>query len=66
MTTCRKCNADVFQATDRGNYLKRVNEFGVKGVWECYPSCEENGIASDALINAINNAIDDTEAIVKN
>ena len=62
---CRKCNADVIEATNKGNYLKRVNEFGVTGIWECSPNCDDNGIASDALINSIINAIDDTEAIIE-
>lgn len=62
---CRKCNADVIIATNKGNYLKRVNEFGVTGIWECSPSCDDNSAETDALINALNNAIDDAEAIVE-
>jgi hypothetical protein len=60
---CRLCNADVVQSTDNGNYLKRVNEFGVTGIWECSPSCGDNRDKEDAFINAITNAITDAEEI---
>lgn len=58
---CRKCNADVIEATNKGNYLKRVNEFGVTGIWECSPNCDDNHLETNALISAILNSVDDTK-----
>lgn len=62
---CRICNADVIQATNKGNYLKRVNEYGVDGVWECSPSCDDNSSTELAVINAILNSIDDSVEIIE-
>jgi len=42
MAECRKCGDWANPAAERGAYLKRVNEFGVKGIWECSPTCGEN------------------------
>ena len=34
---CRKCGKS---ATEIGGWLTRVNEIGIKGIWECKPDCE--------------------------
>lgn len=47
---CRKCNKG---ANDIGGYLARVNEKGVKGIWECRPSCDASMPPDDRLIAAI-------------
>ena len=36
---CRWCGANP--ATDSKVHLVRVNEKGVKGIWECVPYCKE-------------------------
>lgn len=47
---CRKCGKTAHEI---GGYLHRVNELGVKGVWECRPSCEAAMSPDDRLIAAI-------------
>jgi len=37
MAKCRLCGKAAYEIQ---GYLKRVNETGVTGIWECSPSCE--------------------------
>ena len=51
---CKNCGATVFEASQRGAYLKRVNPIGENFVGECAPLCDSNhGNQDDALINAV-------------
>lgn len=43
---CRKCGKSIQQ----GASLKRVNEKGVKGIWECNPVCGVPFISEEAKI----------------
>lgn len=47
---CRLCGKG---ATEIRGYLKRVNEKGVKGIWECRPSCDADLSEDDRVIAAI-------------
>lgn len=47
---CRKCGRTAHEI---GGYLKRVNEKGVPGVWECRPSCDASMPPDDKLMAAI-------------
>ena len=52
--TCVRCGCDVFQAAERGAYLKRVSPKGESFRGECVPSCEhKSGGPDEALIGAI-------------
>jgi len=51
---CELCGCDVHEAAGRGAFLKRVNEKGVPGVWQCRPSCDRvTGTPDDALVRAV-------------
>ena len=51
---CRKCGIGVIKASERGAFLQRVNEFGVKGVWECSPTCDHlHGNQDDAILSCL-------------
>ena len=51
---CRLCGQDMFEASERGAFLKRVNETGIDGIWECSPSCDrKHGNPDDALLAAL-------------
>lgn len=39
-TACRICHKEAYEIIDKGAYLKRVNEKGVLGIWECSPNCQ--------------------------
>ena len=54
---CRLCGKG---ATEICGYLKRMNEIGVEGVWECRPSCGTDLSDEDRVIAAIE---DDQEEI---
>ena len=42
------------EASNRGAYFKRVNQKGVKGIFECEPFCDRKaGDQESAVINAI-------------
>jgi hypothetical protein len=43
---CRLCGKTALEIK---GYLNRTNEFGVKGVWECVPSCHP-GLREAALL----------------
>lgn len=47
---CRLCGKGPFEC---GGFLHRVNEKGVKGIWECRPSCSAKMTSDEALIAAI-------------
>jgi hypothetical protein len=44
---CRLCGCDVHKCK---GYLKRVNEKGIDGIWECRPSCTIRMTTDEALI----------------
>jgi len=48
--TCQKCGKSAQQI---GGYLHRVNEIGVKGIWECRPSCDADNSFETNLMLAI-------------
>jgi hypothetical protein len=50
---CRLCERSLPELQP-GLYLRRVNEKGVPGIWECAPACDKP-LASqdDALLGAI-------------
>lgn len=47
---CRLCGRS---ATEIRGYLKRMNEKGVKGIWECRPSCDADLTSDERVIAAI-------------
>lgn len=47
---CRLCGKG---ATEIRGYLKRMNEKGVEGIWECRPSCDANLSEEERTIAAI-------------
>jgi hypothetical protein len=47
---CHKCGKGVQEI---GGYLKRVNETGVAGIWECSPSCTADRSFEENLIDAL-------------
>lgn len=47
---CRLCGRTALEI---GGYLHRVNEKGVKGIWECRPSCDAKLSNSEAILAAI-------------
>lgn len=54
---CRKCDK-------RGDVLVRVNEKGVKGIWECSPCCDIPFISKEAaLIYAITGVKNEEEVL---
>ncbi len=56
---CSLCGDDVCKATEKGSYLKRVNEKGVPAVLECRPSCDRvTGDQDDALLKAVGGFLD--------
>ncbi len=57
-TGCSKCGNNPFQAAKRGAYLKRINKFGVTGIWECRPGCNDGHGNQDSALLA---ALDDNE-----
>lgn len=53
---CRLCGAGLFEASERGAYLARVNPKGEPCINECRPNCDrDSGNQDDALIAAIFN-----------
>lgn len=62
MTTCRLCNADPNQAADKHTFLKRVNDYGVEGIWECFPSCGINPWPPEG--NVLFLALEETEKTI--
>lgn len=53
-TKCQLCGQNVFQASERGAYLKRVNETGGSPILECRPNCDQKtGNQDDALLRAL-------------
>lgn len=46
---CQKCGTK-FSKLKKGKYFERVNEKGVKGIWECRPSCIEHFDTQEAAI----------------
>lgn len=47
---CRKCGKG---ANEIGGFLKRVNEKGVPGIWECRPACAVEMTLEDRLLCAL-------------
>lgn len=47
---CRLCGKSL---SEIGGYLTRVNEKGVKGIWECRPTCDADLPQETNLILAI-------------
>lgn len=47
---CRLCGRTVFEC---GDWLERVNEKGVAGIWECRPACGAKLTNEEAIIGAI-------------
>lgn len=47
---CHLCGKTAFEC---GGYLKRVDEKGVPGIWECYPSCDAKLSRNAALLSAV-------------
>lgn len=61
---CRVCGRDAIE-TGGGGWLKRVNETGVPGIWECRPSCEADMVPDERVVDAIEAAgktLEKTEA----
>jgi hypothetical protein len=54
---CRLCGKD---ATKTRTVLIRVNEKGVKGVWECRPICGAELDGDEGLLAAIDGRFDPT------
>jgi hypothetical protein len=53
-TKCRLCGCSVYDAAERGSYLKRVSPKGGEMILECRPSCDrKTGNQEDALMRAI-------------
>lgn len=50
MMKCRLCGKGPNEI--RG-YLKRVNELGVDGIWECRPSCDADLSQEERIVAAI-------------
>lgn len=51
---CRKCGESMFQASNRGAFLKRVNPVGEPFIGECSPCCKHwTGDSNDALVRAV-------------
>lgn len=48
--TCRLCGRT---ANEIRGYLRRVNETGVTGIWECQPTCDANLSADERVVAAI-------------
>lgn len=44
---CRLCGKDCFETP---GYLRRVNEKGVPGIWECSPSCNSPRKSEDERV----------------
>lgn len=66
MPNCHKCGQSPLKAAERGAYLKRANEYGVDGIWECSPTCDHlHGDQNDALLGALENADADHAAAQK-
>lgn len=59
---CRKCGKTPHQIQ---GFLKRVNEKGVPGIWECRPSCDANLTQDEALIAAVESTPDPSDAQAK-
>lgn len=49
-TECRLCGRKGYEP---GALLKRVNEKGVPGIWECSPNCETKYTPDEALVIAV-------------
>jgi hypothetical protein len=47
---CRKCKKSAHEIN---GWLKRQNELGEKGIWECRPNCNAELTQDEALIGAI-------------
>jgi hypothetical protein len=47
---CHKCGKG---AREIGCYLQRVNETGVKGIWECRPFCGANMTPNERVLAAL-------------
>lgn len=47
---CQKCGKTVHEI---GGYLERVNKKGVRGIFECRPSCNSKLSRSQKIISAI-------------
>jgi hypothetical protein len=47
---CRLCGKAAYEI---GGYLKRVNEFGITGMWECAPSCSADRSFETNLLDAL-------------
>lgn len=47
---CRVCGKN---ALETGGWLKRVNELGVTGIWECRPHCFSNLTPDERLLAAL-------------
>lgn len=47
---CRLCGKGV---TEIRGYLKRMNELGVEGIWECRPSCDAELSDEERVVAAI-------------
>jgi len=48
--TCRICNRGPQECK---GYLKRVNEKGQDGIWECRPSCSTELPANERVLAAL-------------
>jgi len=57
MMKCRLCGKGALEIQ---GYLKRMNETGIEGIWECRPSCDAELSADERVVAAIE---DDTEEI---
>jgi hypothetical protein len=60
MAECRKC---LKQAHQIGGYLRRVNEKGVPGIWECAPTCDADLPFDTRLLLAMDDAADEQQTI---
>lgn len=52
---CRLCGKHI---TEIKGFLKRVNEKGIEGIWECRPNCDSNINQEQSLLLAL----DDSES----
>ena len=49
---CRKCKRTAIEIN---GFLKRINEKGQKGIWECRPHCDVDMTREDRLLCALQN-----------
>ena len=53
-TACQIYHKEAYEIITNGAYLKRVNEKGVLGIWECSPNCQGSQRSmTDTLLAAL-------------